>query len=446
MNSANLPIELYEYEAVVAQALELALQQGSTQAEAHLGLANGFSINVRRQDVETLEQTRERNLSLTVYFNQRSGTATTSDLSREALQACVAKACNIARFTSEDPYAGLADSSLLAQEFKELDLYHPWDITPAEAIALAIRCEKAALAFHKRVSQIDGVGFDTHNAFTVYANSNGFLHSYRSSRHSLSCTPIVEERHNMQRDYDYTVARQAALLSSPENLAQQAVARVVRRLGARQIKTLRCPVIFEAPLARGLLHNFVRAISGGSLYRKSSFLLDHLDKKVFPSFVNIWQEPHLKGAWASANYDSDGVATRELDYVNQGILKNYILGDYSARKLGMQTTGNAGGVYNLFINHSAQDLKALLKQMGKGLLITELMGQGVNLLTGDYSRGAFGFWVENGEIQYPVEEITIAANLKEVFLNVVAVANDVDTRSSVQTGSILVDEMMVAGG
>ena len=443
--SISLP-ELYEQESIVAEALEFAKKQGVDQAEVNLSLSEGFSVNVRNADVETLEQTREKSLSLTVYVNHHTGTATSSDFSTAAIQAAVLKACNIARYTGEDPYAGLAEPELLATHFQDLALFHPWDVTPKDAIALAIQCEKTARVLDKRIAQVDGVSIDTHSSLTVYGNSNGFLKGYKSSRHSMSCTPIVEENGHMQRDYDYTIAREAQHLDSPEVLAQKAVTKVVRRLGARKIKTQSCPVIFEASLARGLLGNFVRAISGGSLYRKTSFLLDHLGKEIFPSSVRIWQEPHLAGGWASANYDSDGVATRAIDYVNHGILQSYILGHYSARKLGMKTTGNSGGVYNLFINHSSQNFDALLKQMNRGLVVTELMGQGVNLLTGDYSRGAFGFWVENGKIQYPVEEITIAANLKDVFANIVAIGNDVDTRSSIQTGSILVSEMRVAGG
>ena len=302
-----------------------------------------------------------------------------------------------------------------------------------------------ARSLDQRITQVDRVSFDTHQSLAIYANSNGFLHGFKSSRHLMSCTAIAEAEGQMQRDYEYTVARKASDLGSPALLAEQCVAKVTKRLGARPIKTTRCPVIFEASLARGLISNFIRAISGGSLYRKTSFLLDHLGKSVFPSFVRIWQEPQLKGAWGSANYDSDGVATRELDYIKEGLLHSYVLGEYSARRLGLKTTGNAGGVYNLFINHSDQDFKALVKQMGRGLIVTELMGQGVNLLTGDYSRGAFGFWVENGEIQHPVEGVTIAGNLRDLLANLVAVANDVDKRSSIQTGSILLADMMVAG-
>jgi len=433
------------HQNTAAEALKLARDLGATQAEVHLNIEEGFNINARNQDVETLEHSFEKNLGITVYFDKKTGSAVSSDLSPAALKAAVEKACSIARFTGNDPYAGLADPSLFATQFSDLDLYHPWNITPTEAIDLALECEAKAYALDKRVKQVDEVGVSTRNYSTIYGNSLGFLQGYKASQSFMSCSIIAEENNQMHRGHDYTIARDGTQLDSPTVLAERSVEKAVRRIGAYQIKTTRAPIIFEAPLARGLIANFIKAISGGSLYRKSSFLVDHLGRAVFPDFVQIHQRPHLIGGLGSANYDSEGVATQDLDYIKDGILQHYVLGSYSARKLGMQSTGNANGVHNLFMNHSDLDLKQLLKKMDRGLLVTELMGQGVNLMTGDYSRGAFGFWVENGEIQHPVEEISIAGNLKDMLLNLVAVANDVDKRSNIQTGSILLNEMMIAG-
>lgn len=437
--------ELKDLEIIAAQALDLAKQRGAAQAEVHLSKEEGFSTTVRNSDVETLEHTREKSLSISVYFQQRCGTATTSDLSKAAILATVEKACSIARYTSEDPYTGLADSALMATHFPDLELYYPWDITPAEAIHLSIQCEQKARSIDSRITQVDAVNFNKHQGIYVYANSHGFLNGFPVSDYMMSCSLIASDGSEMHRDYDYSLARKGLYLDSPEALAERAAQKVLSRLGATQLKTTRCPVIFQSQLARGLLGQFIRAISGGNLYRKSSFLLDHLNKPVFPSFVNIVQKPHLLGGWGSANYDNDGVFTRDLDYIKNGVLESYALGNYSARKLGLVSTGNADGVHNLSINHSGLDFKALLKQMDRGLLVTELMGQGVNILTGDYSRGAFGYWVENGEIQHPVEEITIAGNLKELFAHLVAVGSDVDTRANIQTGSILLNEMTIAG-
>ncbi len=434
-----------ELQDIASQVLNLAQQKGATQAEVHLSVEEGFSVNVRNADVETLEHTREKNLSITVYIDHKTGSATTSDVSQAALVAAVEKACSIARFTGVDPYAGLADPALLAQNFSDLQLYHPWEITPAEAIALALRCEERAKSIDARITQVDGVSVSTQNYISLYANSHHFMGSSQGSEHVLSCSLIAEQNAEMERAHDYSIARSASDLESAESLAERTAAKVLARLGATQIATTQCPVIFEAPLARGLLGALVRAISGANLYRESSFLLNQRGQKIFPDYIDVYQRPHLPVGWGSAHYDSDGVATRDLDYVRGGILENYVLGDYSARRLGLQSTGNANGVHNLFVKNSSLSFNDLLKKMDKGFLVTELMGQGLNLLTGDYSRGAFGYWVENGTIQCPVHEVTIAGNLRNMFAGLVAVGSDIDRRSNIQTGSILLEEMTVAG-
>ncbi len=437
--------EFLELQAVAEKTLLLAKRQGATQAEVHLSMENGFSVHAREGDVDTLEHTREKNLVLTVYFGFQSGTATTSDLSASAISSAVEKASNIARYTGADPYSGLADPELIAKQFPDLKLYHHWDISPAEAIDLALRCEKEARQRDKRIIRTEGVNLSTHDYFIIYANSHGFIGHSSASEHLFSCGLIAEQDQKMQRASEYSLVRNPADLEAPELLADRTVDKVLSRLGAVQITTRQCPIIFNPSTARGLLGSFIRAVSGGSLYREASFLLNHLDQPVFPSFVKIDQRPRLLGGWGSTNFDSEGVETNDLSFVDNGILKSYVLGSYSARKLGLKTTGNSDGVHNLFINTSDQDQAGLLKKMGDGLLVTELMGQGINIITGNYSRGAFGYWVENGVIQYPVEEITIAGNLKDMFANLVSVGNDVDQRGNIQTGSILLEEMTLAG-
>ena len=430
---------------IVQDLLDEAKKQGASAAEAGLSQETGLSVSVRLGDVETIEHHCSQGLGVTVYFGQRKGSASTTDLSPASIKETVSAACSIARYTSEDEFSGLPDKELLATEFPDLDLNHPWHLGTENAIELALECEEAARNFHADITNSEGASINTHQGNYVMGNSLGFLHGYPTTRHSLSCSVLAQRGDSMQRDYWYSVARNAVNLEAPKEIGKKAAERVLRRLEGRSLSTRQCPVLYSAEIASGLLASFIGAISGGNLYRKSSFLLNALDTQVFPEFIRIYEQPHLKGALGSAAYDGEGIATKSRDIVSDGILRSYVLSTYSARKLGLQSTGNAGGVRNLSITTSDLDLKAMLKQLGTGLLVTELMGQGVNILTGDYSRGAAGFWVENGEIQYPVEEITIAGNLKDMLKNIVAVGNDIDYRGNVRTGSILVERMSIAG-
>lgn len=427
------------------QALALAKSLGADQADVALNDENGFSVSARNGEVETVEHHQEHGFAITVYRDRCTGSTSSSDLTEKSIRAAVEKAVNIAKFSGRDDYAGIADADRLAHHYPELALYHHWDITPSDAIKLAIECDRIACEQDSRIEQCESANVSTYDGFRVYANSHGFVGRVASSRHSISCSLIAKENGKMQRDYEYTMSRYPERLDDVSFVAKQAAQKTIHRLGAHKIETQACPVILNAPIAKGLLGSFISAISGSSLYREATFLLDHLDKKVFPDFVHIFQEPHLSGAIGSAPFDAEGVRTEDRDFVRDGILTSYVLGSYSARKLGMSTTGNAGGVYNLSINHSEQNLQKLLKTMNTGLFVTELMGQGINILTGDYSRGATGFWVENGEIVHPVEEVTIAGNLRDMYANIVAVGNDVDRRGSICTGSILLSEMMIAG-
>lgn len=437
--------EISRLKTIVQSILDEAKNQGASAADAGLSQESGLSVTARLGDVETIEHHRDQGLGVTVYFGQRKGSASSTDLSPESIRETVSAACSIARYTSEDEYAGLPEKELLATEFPDLDLNHPWDLRADEAIALAIECENAARGYHAEISNSEGASVNTHQGIRVMGNTLGFLQGYASTRHSLSCSVLAQRGDSMQRDYWYTVARDANNLESAADVGRKAAERTLRRLQARSLSTRQCPVMYAAEVASGLLGSFIAAISGGNLYRKSSFLLDALDKQVFPEFVRIHEQPYLKGALGSANYDGEGVATQTRDIVSGGILRGYVLSSYSARKLGMRSTGNAGGVHNLTIDPGAYDYQGMLRQLHTGLLVTELMGQGVNMVTGDYSRGAAGFWVENGEIQYPVEEITIAGNLKDMFRNIVAVGNDVDYRGNIRTGSILVERLSIAG-
>jgi len=414
-------------------------------AEITLAQTKGFSVTARMGDVETLEHHLEKSFGVTVFQNQCTGSASSSDFSPESIRATIEKACTIARFSSPDPYAGLADPARLAKNYPDCDLYHRWNITPVDAITLAIECEKKALAFDKRIVNSEGASVSTVDSHGVYANTLGFFGDYTASDHGINCSVIARENNQMQRDYEYTSARNAKNLERIDWVAQKAAEKTVKRLGARRLKTQTCPVIFEASVAKSLLRSFVSAISGGNLYRQSSFLLNALGKPIFPAFMNIFQQPHLLAAMGSCPFDREGVATVDQHYVRDGELVSYVLSSYSARKLGLQTTGNAGGVFNLSITLSDLSLQQLLKKMHRGLFVTELMGQGVNITTGDYSRGAAGFWIENGEIQFPVEEITIAGNLKSIFTGIIANSNDVDLRGGIRTGSILIDQMTIAG-
>ncbi len=426
-------------------ALTEASRQGASAASAAIGAAAGLSASVRLGDVETIEHHLNKGLTVTVYFGQKRGWATTSDFASQAIDDTVSAACRIARFTSEDDCAGLAEPELLAKEFPELSLYHPWSLTPQRATELALEAENAARDFDKRISNSEGAEVTHVESSHIFASTDGFCAGYASTRHSIRCAVIAQSEAGMQRDDWYSVSRDPDTLEDPASIGRRAAERAVNRLDAKQLKTQTVPVIFCADVATSILGHFISAVSGGSLYRKSSFLLDHLGKQVFPTHVEIREEPHIQAALGSAPFDGEGVATHARHLVRDGVLEGYVLSSYSARKLGMQTTGNAGGVHNLIVTPGTQDLAGLMQTMQKGLLVTELMGMGVNKVTGDYSRGATGFWVEQGEIQYPVEEITIAGNLRDIFLGIQEVGADVDERSTIRTGSLLVDQMTVAG-
>ncbi len=432
-------------EKLVEDLLDEAKRQGASSAEAGVSSDAGLSVNVRLGEVETIEHTRDQGLGISVWFGHRKGSSSTSDFSDEAVRDAVRAACNIARYTNEDSCNGLADRELMAANPPDLDLYHPWNVEVEEAIALGIECEDAARSVDPRITNSEGASLNTHSGLQIYGNSHGFIGGYPSSRHSISCAVVGQEDGSMQRDYWYSTARSRDTLEPPGLIGKKAGERTIARLGARRIPTQEAPVIFQAEMAIGLMRSFIGAVSGSALYRHSSFLMDHLGKQVFPKFVRIHEKPLLPGGLASAAFDSEGVATRNKDFITGGILQSYALDSYSARKLNMQTTANAGGVRNLYIEPGDMDLEALLRTMDKGLLVTEMMGSGLNMVTGDYSRGAAGFWVENGEIRYPVEEITIAGNLKQMFGGLQAVGKDLDRRSSIRTGSWLVDSMTIAG-
>ena len=437
------PAKLAEY---TGELLNLAKQFGASAAEAEVSEGWGHSVNVRMEEVETIEYHRDKGLSVTVYFGKQKGHAGSSDLSQKAMRDTVEKACSIAKHTAIDEFSGLADPALLAQgPFPDLDLYHPWGISIEQSIELGKRAEAAAFAVDKRIDNSDGASASTQDSHFCYSNSSGFLGGYPSSRHGVSCSVIASDGGNMQRDDWFTTSRDSADLDQIERVGQIAGERAIKKLNARKLKTMDCPVLFESPLAQGLISHFVGAVSGGSLYRKSSFLLDSLGRQIFPTFLQIREVPHLAKGFSSSPFDAEGVATKARDIIKDGVLQGYFLGSYSARKLGMQSTGNAGGNHNLIVPDTGQDFAALLKQMGRGLLVTELLGHGINAVTGDYSRGASGYWVEGGEIQYPVEEITIAGNLKDMFKSIVAVGNDIIVRSSKLCGSILIEKMTVAG-
>ncbi|TMH66054.1 MAG: metalloprotease PmbA [Betaproteobacteria bacterium] len=441
----QFPVSTAALDRIAQTILDTAKAGGATAAETDVSQAIGLSVTVRKGEVETIAYNRDKGIALTVFIGQRRGHASTADFADESIRATVEKAIAIARFTADDPFAGLADPARLAHDPPDLDLYHPWPLSVEHAIELGRATEAAAFAVDHRLSNSEGSTVARGEAEFVYANSNGFRGGYRSSRHHIDCAVVGEEGGAMQRDYWYTAARAPEEMLSAEEVGRQAGLRTARRLNARQLSTLECPVIFEAPEAADLLGFFVNAVSGGSLYRKSSFLLDSLGDQVFSPIVNIREEPHLPRARGSAPFDNEGVATVRRDLVTGGVLNGYFLGSYSGRKLGLATTGNAGGAHNLAVTPGALDLEGLCQQMDRGLLITEQLGHGVNPVTGDYSRGAAGFWIENGGIAYPVEEITIAGNLKQMFRDIVAVGRDVDRRGSRHTGSILIAKMTVAG-
>lgn len=435
---------------IAQDMLDYAQQRGASAASAEVSVGFGQGVTVRQGEVETIEYNRDKGLGITVYLGQQRGNASTSDFSPQAVRDTVDAALSIARYTAKDDCSGLPDADMLARDCPDMDLYHPWDLPVDAAIELAQQCEQAALDTDARVSNSEGATVNLHEAQFITANSLGFMGGFPTSRHSLSCAVIAGPDDAMERDYWYAVARDAKDLPSARQVGRIAAERTVRRLNARQLETMQAPVLFEAPIASGLLGSFVNAVSGGSLYRKSSFLLDQLDQTIFAPHINIADVPDIRKGLASSPFDDEGVQTQRRVIVENGVLRGYFLGSYSARKLGLRSTGNAGGNHNLVLKSSGGqsgelDFAGMLKTMSRGLLVTELLGQGVNAVTGDYSRGAAGFWVEHGEIQYPVQEITIAGNLKDMFRNIVAVGNDVLVQGSRQCGSILVEGMTIAG-
>lgn len=434
-----------ELESAVAQALELAAVSAEA-AEVAITKSTGLSVSTRMCEVENVEFNSDGALGITVYRGQRKGSASTSDLSEKAIRQTVAAALDIAQYTSEDPCAGPAPKELMVQEIPDLDLFHPDTPDPDKAAQIAIAAEQKALSISDRIIQSDGASYDSHYGVKVYGNSHGLLASYASSRHSTSCCVIGQGNNGeMERDYSYTVARHIDELWTPEFVGKEAAEKTLSRLDAVKIQTGQYPVMFAADVATGLIGHLTMAISGGNLYRKSSFLLDHLGKQILPEWFNIEEKPHLLRGLASSPFDNEGLATQDLNIITDGKLATYLLTSYAARKMKMQPTGHAGGIHNWFVKSTGQNFDSMLRELGTGLLVTEVMGQGVNTVTGDYSRGAAGFWVENGEIQYPVSEITIAGNLKDMFKQIVAVGNDVETRSQIKTGSILIESMKIAG-
>lgn len=429
----------------VERIIEEARRQGASASEVSVSMEQGLSTTVRQGEVETVEFNRDQGFGITLYVGQSKGSASTTGSGDEAIRETVAAALAIARHASQDEFAGLADATLMARELPDLDLYHPWSITPEQAIEQALSCESAAFDFDARIRNADGTSLNTHQGCRAYGNSNGFIGAYCSTRHSLSCVMIAESEGQMQRDYFYDVNRIGEALIDPQTIGRRAAERAVRRLGARPIPTCEVPVLFAPELATGLFSHFIAAISGGNLYRKASYLEDALGQTLFPEWLSLDERPHIPRALGSASYDGDGLATYAKPFVENGRLISYVLSTYSGRKLGMPSTANAGGVHNLFVSHGEEDQAALLRRMGRGLLVTELMGQGLNLVTGDYSRGAGGYWVENGEIQFPVQEVTIAGNLRDMFRQIVAIGCDIETRGNVRTGSVLIERMMVAG-
>ncbi len=441
----NQPLDLEALKQITQDVLLTAKAAGASSAETEVSFGTGQNVSVRLGETENIEYNRDKGVSVTVYFGYKKGQASSSDLSPQALKDTVEAACNIAKYTAEDPFCGLADADLMAKTLPDLDLYHPWNISVEEAIEVAKRCEAAALGVDKkRITNSEGASVYNNEGVFAYANSHGFVGGYASTRHSISCSVIAEDGDAMQRDYWYTNARDMRDMESAEFVGKLAGERTVKRLGARAIKTGNYPVLFEAPLASGLISSLISAISGGNLYRKSSFLLDSLGKQVATTLLNIEELPHLKKGVASSAFDSEGVATKARKLVENGMLQGYVLSSYSARKLGLQTTGNAGGSHNLIVKSTGENFDALLKKMGTGLLVTEVLGQGLNMVTGDYSRGAAGYWVQNGVIAHAVEEITIAGNMKDMLLQIIAVGDDVIPQSSKQVGSILIENMTVA--
>ena len=438
-------MERKDLEALVHMALDEAKKQGADQAEVGVSIDSGLSVTARLGDVENLEYTNDRGIGITVYQDSRKGSASTTDISAEAIREAVTKACTFATVTAKDPCSGLADADLMCTDPQDLDLDYPWTIDASDAISMAIECEAQALKFDSRITNSEGASVSSNRGTSAYGNSHGFIGSLSKSSHSISCVVLASEDGEMQRDYYYSSARDATELESTTLIGETAARRAVSRLGARKIMTTRAPVLFIPDLARGFIGHAIGAIMGGAQYRHASFLLDAVGEKIFPDFVSIEERPHIPKAPSSRPYDAEGVATYDRDIVTAGELQGYILSSYSSRRLGLQTTANAGGAQNLNVPGNAGDLESLIKQMGTGLIVEELIGQGVNAVTGDYSRGVVGQWVESGEIQYPVHEVTIAGNLRDLYGRIAAIGTDQDTRGGIRCGSLLVEEMTIAG-
>jgi PmbA protein len=449
MAVTNVPVRLAQsdLESIIELALQEAKVRGASQADAAVSQDTGLSVGVRLGEVETLEHQRDRSMGITVYFGKRKGSASTADFSLDAVRATVAKACSIARFTAEDACAGLAEPELMAKSLQDLDLSHPWNVSADRAIEIAKASEAAALAFDSRINNSEGASVSTHQGLHVYGNTHGFIGGYPATSHTVSCVVLAGSGEDMQRDYSYTTSRDWHELQDAESVGRESARRTIARLEPRNLTTRRAPVLYVPELARGLMGHLIVAVRGSSQYREASFLLNAAGQQVLPRGFSIAERPHIPKAMGSAAFDDEGVATRERELVIDGVLQGYILSSYSARKLGLKTTGNAGGAHNLLVAPTLPGgSDAMLARLGTGLLVTELMGQGVNTVTGDYSRGAAGFWVENGKLQYPVAEITIAGNLSSMFKGIAAVGDDIDTRGGVRVGSILLDEMTIAGG
>ncbi len=449
MNDKNIDMLAFpdaeSFKNIIADTLKMAQVKGASQAEADLSVSQGLSVAARMRAVETIEHQQDNGLGISVYFGQHKGSASTSNLDPEAIRKTVEAACNIARYTSEDSCTGLADGDLMAQQFADLDLYHPWNISSEAVIELALECENAALDFDARIVNSEGASVDLNAGVSVYGNTHGFLQVEYKTRHSISCAVVGESDGGMQRDYWYDISRNPDRLATAKAVGLKAAERTIQRLDAQKLKTQQAPVLFVPEIARSLIGHFTSAIGGAAQYRKASFLLDAVDTRVFPEFFKLVEYPFELQALGSANYDSEGVVVREADLVSDGVIQSYLLDSYAARKLGLQTTGHASGVHNLTLKDTGKSFDQCMKALHRGLLVTELMGHGVNTVTGDYSRGAAGFWIENGEIQFPVEEVTIASNLSDMYRGIVEIGNDLDWRGNIRTGSILIENMTIAG-
>jgi PmbA protein len=435
-----------QWQEIAGNILKNAKKKGASHAETACSISEGFTVNVRLAEVETIEYHRDKGVDITVYFGFQSGSASTTDINPQSIENAVSAACSIAKATGSDDCHGLADAEFMARHYPDLDLYYPWPIDVDQAIDLAKICENKGRSHDSRITNSEGASVSQHTGFYLYANTHEFMGNYFSSRHSLQCVLLAESQGNKERDYEFTVARDPKELMMPEEVGEKAAKKTLARLEAQKLSTRQTAVIFAPPVACGLIGHLVGAIRGHNIYRESSFLLHHLGKTVFPEYIDIMENPHIPKALGSAPFDGEGVFTRPQVFIEKGVLKGYILDSYSARKLKMKPTGNAGGVHNLLIQPTLQGgLDDLLKTMDTGLLVTEVMGQGVNIVTGDYSRGAAGFWVEKGQIQYPVHEITIAGNLRDMFLHLAAAGSDVDKRGGVWSGSLLIENMTIAG-